>query len=82
MLPCNYDEGGNGSETEAEGGENFEVSLAETRTAGYRFASPVGKMNITAICGSWLAVETALPHDRFNGCYRPGLFSVINVMVF
>jgi len=31
-----YDERANGNENEAEVGENFEVSLPETRTAGYR----------------------------------------------
>jgi hypothetical protein len=34
-----YDERANGSEIEAEVGENFELSLSETRTAGHRWVT-------------------------------------------
>ena len=38
-APMQYDERANGSEIEAEVGENFELSLSETRTAGHRWVT-------------------------------------------
>ena len=77
-----YDERANGNENEAEVGENFEVSLPETRTASYRWER---QRNLSASCGkSWprrTQPAWAVPLRAWEDSEKPSRTFVITMRV-